>query len=156
MKKIIRIISYSAIWGVAALIYSCAPEACLEETGSFLNASLYNNTSKKKESPDSLTIYGLNHETNKIYDKTAGVQPALLPLNQSANNCSFIIRINGITDTITFNYTSRPHLVSKECGYAIFHNLIDTPFYTKNAIDYIYTASRNVTNVNEENIRIFY
>jgi hypothetical protein len=156
MKRIIRIILYSVIWGFASLIYSCAPEACLEETESFLNASLYNNTTKKKESPDSLTLYGLNHETNKLYNKTEGVQPALFPLDQLANNCSFIIRINGITDTITFRYTSRLHLISKECGYTIYHNIIDTPFYTKNAIDYIYTASRNITTVNEENIRIFY
>ena len=156
MKRVIRIIIFSSIWWFTALIYSCAPEACLEETGSFLNASLYNDTTKKKESPDSLTIYGLNHETSKLYDKAKGVQPALLPLDQSADNCSFIVRINGITDTITFRYTSRPHLISKECGYAIFHNLVDTPFYTKNAIDYIYSASRNVTNVHEENIRIFY
>jgi hypothetical protein len=153
MKIFIRLLFIFCL-ALAILSPSCAPEACLEETESYLKASLYENSTKK--SPDSLTLYGINHETDKIYNKISKLQPALFPLDKSADNCTFVIRINGTTDTIKFSYTSRPHFISKECGYTIYHNLVDTPYYTKHIIDKIYVASRNITTLNEENIRIFY
>lgn len=140
---------------IAGFLISCAPDACFEETTSFLKASFYNNATKLKAAPDSLTLFGLNMQTNKIYNKAVKVQPALIPLNVSARNSTFVIRINGITDTIQFIYSSYPHLISKECGYTFYHTL-DTFQYSKNTIDYIYRSSDNITNLNEENIRIFY
>ncbi len=140
----------------AFFICSCAPEACLDETEAFLKASFYKSLTSKKESPDSLTLYGINHEINKLYNKAQGVQPALFPLDNSSDNSVFIIRINGTSDTIGFTYSNRPHFISKECGYAMFYNLADTPYYTRHAIRKIYVASRNITTANEENIRIFY
>lgn len=156
MMKVIRIILFLLFWIFGLLICSCAPEACLEETESMLKASLFDNDTKKKASPDSLTLFGLNHEEDKLYDRSQGVQQALFPLDPSSENCTFIIRIDSISDTITFRYTSNPRLISKECGYTVNFNLIDTPFYTRNAIDHIYTAKRKITTYNEENLRIFY
>jgi len=155
MKKLYSFLPAIVIAGCSVLINSCAPEACVEETGSFLKASFYSNATKLKVPPDSLTLYGLNMQTNKIYNKTTQVQPALFPLNPSADNCTFVIRINGITDTIQFIYSSFPHLISKECGYTFYHTL-DTFFYSKHTIDFIYRNSDNITTLNEENIRIFY
>jgi len=140
--------------GIFLLPY-CTPEACFEETNAFLKASLYDNETQKVRPPDSLTLYGTGMETNKLYNKTRSVQPALFPLNSSAGECTFIIRINGITDTVSFRYTSYPHLISKECGYTFYHTL-DTFFYTKNTIDYIYRNNNSITTLNEENIRIYY
>jgi Family of unknown function (DUF6452) len=156
MKRMLQVILSLVVSEFTLIMNSCAPEACLEETNSLLKASLYNYATKKKESPDSLTLYGINHETNKLYDKTAGVQPVFFPLDQSADNCSFIIRINGVADTITFRYTANPYLISMECGYTFNFNIIDTPFYTRNSIDSIFTAKRKITTLNEENMRIFY
>jgi hypothetical protein len=140
--------------GISALIISCAPEACFEETNSFLKASFYSYSTKKQLAPDSLTIIGLGR-TSKIYNKAEKVQPALLPLNPSAGTCAFIIRINNVTDTIEFVYSSYPHLVSKECGYTFFHTL-DSHAFTQNNIDTIFIINRNITTANEENIRLFY
>lgn len=105
--------------------------------------------------PDSLTIYGLNMESKKLYDKQAGVQPALIPLNPSAENCSFIIMINGTTDTLTFGYNSYPHLLSKECGYTFYHEL-KSRFNTNNIIDTVVIATQKITTDNAENLRIYY
>lgn len=137
------------------LLHSCAPEACFEETNAFLKASLYDNETKKVRVPDSLTLYGLEADTNIIYNKARGIQPALFPLNPANDNCTFVIRINGITDTLIFRYSSYPHLLSKECGYTFYHTL-DTFFHTRNVIDYIFTNRRTITTLNEENIRIYY
>jgi hypothetical protein len=118
-----------------------------------MKATFYSNTSKEKETPDSLTLTGLG-KTDKIYDKESGVQPALFPLDPSSGSCTFIIKINNVTDTIHVLYSSYPHLISKECGYTFYHRL-DTAYPSGNFF-YIYKSSNNITTANEENIRIFY
>ena len=154
MKKFIPLNLIIILSGLMRLLTSCSPESCFEETESFLKASFYNNGNLK--APDSLTVYGLNMETNKLYNKAGKVQPALFPLNSATNKCVFIIKINGITDTVEFRYSSYPHLVSKECGYTFYHNLDTDRIFTKNAILNINISKRNITTINEENIRIYY
>jgi hypothetical protein len=136
-----------------ALTISCTPGACFEETNAYLKATFYSNTSKEKKTPESLTLFGLNN-TDTIYNKKSGIQPALFPLDASSGSCTFIIRINNVTDTMHIFYSSYPHLISKECGYTFYHKL-DTAYTTGNAF-YIYKNSNNITTTNEENIRIFY
>jgi hypothetical protein len=137
----------------SAFIISCTPGACYEETNAYLKATFYSNKSKEKNSPDSLTLIGLN-KTEKIYNKESGIQPAFFPLDASSESCTFVIKINNVTDTIQFIYSSYPHLISKECGYTFYHKL-DTFYLSRNAF-YVYKSSNNVTTANEENIRIFY
>jgi len=155
MRKLFPTIHYIILSGMIMFLYSCTPESCFEETEAFLKVSFYNNDTKNKLAPDSLTIYGLDLDTLKIYDNAKKVEPALLPLNDATISCSFIIKINEMTDTIELIYNSYPHLISKECGYTYYHNL-DTIKHTTNAIDYIFINKSNITTVNEENIRIFY
>ncbi len=129
MKKLYSAVLSLIITGAPVLIFSCTPQACFEETNSYVKASLYDDVTKKQKAADSLTVYGLGRDTAKIHDKARGIQPVLFPLDSSTGSCTFIVRINGINDTITFTYSSYPHFISKECGYTFFHN-IDTPVYT--------------------------
>lgn len=156
MKKFIPRNLIIILSGLILFLLSCTPESCFEETESFLKASFYNTTTKKLQAPDSVTIYGLNMETNKLYNKIRNVQRALLPLNIATGNCVYIIKINGITDTVEFRYSSYPHLLSKECGYTFYHNLDTDRVFTKHAIVNINFSKRNITTINEENIRISY
>jgi hypothetical protein len=142
--------------GAILIFISCAPESCLEETEAFVKATFYEFPTTKLRTPDSLTIYGLNMENNKLYNKALKVQTALFPLNASSQESTFIIIINGVRDTIQFKYSSYPRLVSKECGYTFFHRLDTEPKFTDHIIKYIYTGNNSITTVNEENIRISY
>jgi hypothetical protein len=141
---------------LSLFLLSCTPESCYEETESFLKVSFYDYATDKIQAPDSLTLYGLIMETNKIYSQAPKVQPALIPLNAATGYCRYVIKINGIADTIEFHYNSYPHLVSKECGYTFYHTLDTDRIFTKHAIINIYIGKRNITTANEENIRIFY
>ena len=145
-----------AIFALFSLVLTfCTPEACFEETNSFVKASFYQNATGKYLAPDSITLYGSSMETSKLYNRARYVQPALMPLNSATDNCTLIIRINGIADTLTMTYSSYPHLISKECGYTFYH-ILDSYIVTKNIIDTIIIRNRSITTVNEENIRIFY
>ena len=141
--------------GFFLYLNSCTPESCIEETNAYLKATFYSFDTRKIVPPDKLTIYGIGRDTSKIYDNDAKVQPAMIPLNPSSDTSTFIIEINSVSDTLKLIYTSFPHLISKECGYTFYHKL-DTLFTTNNAIDSIYTGKKDITTINEENIRIYY
>ena len=137
------------------LFQACTPESCFEETDAFVKASFYKDDTGLLTPPDSITLFGMGMESSKLYNKGLKIQPALFPLNAANGISIFIIRINGITDTLTFTYSSYPHLISKECGYAFYHN-IDTPLVTNNVIKSVTLMKSNITTINEENIRINY
>jgi len=140
---------------VLVQLFSCSPGACFEQTESLVKATMYDLATLKPLAPDSLTLYGLDRDTNKIYNKALKLLTVEFPLNAGTDSCKFIIRINGITDTLGFIYSSFPHLLSKECGYTFFYTL-DTAVHTTNAIDSIHIINKTITTFNEENIRIFY
>jgi hypothetical protein len=137
------------------MLHACTPQSCFEETDAFVKASFYKEETGAIAPPDSLTLYGIDMESSRLYNKGSKIQPALFPLNAATGISIFIIRINGISDTLTFTYTSYPHLISKECGYAFYHT-IDTPVVTKNLIKSVTLMKNNITTLNEENIRINY
>jgi hypothetical protein len=141
--------------GLIILVFSCIQGSCFDETESYLKASFYNTSFGKIVAPDSLTLYGLNRDSI-IYDKVADLTLALIPLNDTAQSSTFVIKINGITDTIEFRYSSYPHLISKECGYTYYHHLDAAPVFTKHIIDSILIDSPTVTNLKIENITIKY
>ena len=156
MREIIPGSLFILLTVVILFLVSCTPDSCFEETESYLKVSFYTgDITPVLQAPDTLTLYGLNQDSI-IYNKNVSVQPALIPLNASTDNCTFVIIINGVADTIEFQYSSYPHLISKECGYTFYHHLDTVKNYTKHAIKDIYTGNTTITNLNVENIRIFY
>jgi hypothetical protein len=156
MKKYLQRSLILLISGLLLAVVSCTPLTCFEDTESFVKASFYNNTTKLRQAPDSITLYGVGNENILLYKKALKVQPVLFAMNPSVNNCRYIIKINNITDTISFSYTSYLHLISKECGYTYYYTLSEKPVHTKNNIDSLSVTKGSITTLNEENIRIYY
>jgi len=156
MKYIIsKLVLQPLLLFILVQLFSCSPGSCLEETESRVKAAFYSMETLKPLAPDSVTLYGVNMDTLKIYDKSVDLKSAEFPLYAAATTCKFIIRVNGINDTIDFSYSSNTHLLSKECGYTFFFNL-DTTIHSINIIDSISIEKKTITTFNEENMRIFY
>lgn len=150
IKKIPVILFICTLW----LAVSCTPGSCFEEINADLKASFYLSSTGKLTPPDSLTLYGIGNDSLR-YNKASRVEPAFLPLDASAENCGFVIRINGVNDTISFSYSTFIHLISKECGYTYYHNL-SSVITTNNIIDTVQIKLRSITTLNEPNIYIYY
>ena len=134
---------------------SCLDAECVDKTKVYMKVSFYDYERKVIASPDSVTLFGADSEV-KIYDNQKGITPpALLPLKGWDSETEFIITINGTIDTVRFVHSNSPHLISKECGYSMYHTL-DTIYYTTNEIDSISLTNREVTLRNIENVAIFY
>ena len=155
MRKAVSRSLIFVLSGLIILMFSCIQGSCFDETESYLKASLFNNSFNKVIAPDSLTLYGLNRDSI-IYSRTSDITLALIPLNDTAQTSTFVIKINGITDTITFQYSSYPHLISKECGYTYYHHLNTDPVFTKHIITEIVLEDPTITNLKVENISIKY
>jgi hypothetical protein len=156
MKYIItKLVLQSLLSIILVQLFACSPGSCLDETESRVKATFYSKETLKPLAPDSVTLFGINMDSLKIYDKTEKLKSAEFPLFAAESSCKFVIRINGINDTIEFIYNSYTHLLSKECGYTFFFNL-DTAFHSINVIDSISIYKKTITTFNEENMRIYY
>jgi len=150
-EKLILFIS-----GIILISVSCTPLACFEETESYLKASFYKQATDVLQAPDSITLYGAGKENSFLYKRAIKVQPVLFSLNPGTSSCTYIIKINGLTDTISFSYNVNPHLISRECGYTYYYTLNGVPEYTMNSIKFVSVTKGSITTLNEENIRIYY
>jgi hypothetical protein len=153
--KVLKFIPVTALLIALAHFISCTRKSCTEETKSQVNATFYKNGTDSIKAADSLTVFGLGRDTSKIYNKSLNIKTIQIPLDASVGTCGFVFRVNGITDTMTFTYTSYPHLISKECGYTYYH-ILDSYTVTGNTVDTIIFMNNRITTINEENIRIFY
>jgi hypothetical protein len=139
---------------LASVLISCTPVSCQEEIISKVKAGFYETGTGKPLTADSVTLYGLGKESEKIYDKALKLQTIFFPLDAGSDSSTLILRINGKNDTVTLVYSSYPHLVSKECGYTFYH-ILDTVYNTRIDLDFL-KKSQNITTLYEENIRIYY
>ncbi len=146
---------YPAIITILILTLSqCAPLPCTLETDATLKASFFSTGTGTAVAADSVTLFGIGRDTSIIYNKAKSLRSISFPLNSGSDSCSFYIKLNTLTDTITFYYTNYTHLVSKECGYTFYHTL-DSIKHTRTVHDYN-IMNRDITTINAENIRIFF
>ena len=134
---------------------SCTPSACIGETTAFLKGGFYKNGTSTPLVADTVTIFGVGNDSTKIYSKALKVSVIQLPLDASSGKCSFVMKINNKIDTLTFNYSSYPHMISKECGVTFFY-ILESCRWRGSIIDTINIRNNNISTFNEENIRIFY
>lgn len=155
MRSFGNLLIVAILAGSFLMLYSCTTGACFEETNAFVKASLFLNSTGKQTAPDSLSLWGIGKDTSKIYNEQKSLKQPLVPLDDSSDKCTLVIKINDIKDTIIFWYSTFPHLISKDCGYTFYHD-IDSINITKHIIDSISITKNSVTTLSEENLRIYY
>lgn len=155
MRKFLQVILLLTAAGSGVCLTSCSLKSCFDETESRVKAGFYSKQTGAAHPPDSLTLYGMNLDTNKIYNQKHAPKQAEFPLFAADTSEKFIIMINDTIDTIAFHYRSYIHLISKECGYTYFFDL-DTVIHTANIIDSLAVVKNTITTASEENIRIYY
>jgi len=145
---------YIFIAALSFLLASCLDIECVNKAEVQVKTFFYDYNTKQLAVPDTITLHGIDRD-EKIYDNKKITPPALLPLRADGNETKFVIEINGTTDTIRFVHSNTFRLISKECGYLMFHT-IDSIFFTKHGIDSISLSSKEINFNNIENVAIFY
>ncbi len=145
-----------ALLGLLAwMVAACNPSSrCLEDTEVYLRAGIYTRV-EGKDVPSHLEdveVFGLGREDSVLVKGS----PARLdlPLDASQDSCSWVIRSNTASDTLTFRYRRTTRLLNFECGFiAEFHDLqVSCTFHL---IDSLSVREPFITNTDEENVRLF-
>jgi len=135
--------------------YSCSPQPCYQDTVATIKANFYRTGTGTTVTADSVTLYGAGRDTSKIYDAATGISSIAIPLDAGSDSSSFVIKIDTLTDVITFYYSRYTHLISKECGYTFYYNLTKPVKHSLPLPDFL-IINTDITTGNAENIRIFF
>ena len=77
MRRSFPIALIILLTGYTLFILSCTAASCFDPTESKVKAYFYNDSTKLAQPPDSLTLFGMNMDTIKIYDKHCQVPRVL-------------------------------------------------------------------------------
>ncbi len=142
---------------------ACNNVGCTENRNSIPLAGFYSYSTHAPITVDSVAIGGVGAPADSLLVRpsTKGSQ-VYLPLRSSADVTKFYIRYKQkaldypeLYDTLTFTYTSVPYFASEDCG-AMYHYRITRLEYTTHLIDSVGMTDSLVTNLERENIKIFF
>ncbi len=152
---------FYAVWLLMGLasstLWGCQGDAvCEEAAATSLRMGFYTLTTEGiavSTTIDSLTVFGLNRPEDKIYDNQKNAARIELPLNPSLDATAFVFLFPEHTDTIWFDYSRIPHLISAECGFTLFFDIESIAFTNH----YIITGEidiKLVSNTLDEHIKL--
>lgn len=141
------------------LTYSCIVDPCKYPEGVKANIGFYkfNGNILKDTLIDSLQVIIINGSNDLYYDGTkTKVKSVSLPLSMINDSSTFIFKFdNTIQDTLVLYYDQYLHMVSHECGFVNFYNILNSKV-TNNNIDSLWIRKELVEYGNEENIKIYF
>ncbi len=103
---------------------------------------------------DNFSLSGIGREDSLLYDARSNIRNINLPMNGSAEESGFIFVFDEVTDTVWFSYEVVPWFLSRECGFILNFELLET-WHTGNRIDSVVIVTREITTFDETNIRIY-
>lgn len=159
--KIIGAAAASAAW--IAMLAGCNTAGCIDNLNSIPVAGFYSMGSGKAVAIDSLAVWGVGAVGDSLLaSPSAAASQIYMPLRSSASVTSFCFAYRAkaldrpeLQDTVTIAYTSTPWFISEDCG-AAYRYRIDRLTHTSHLIDSVGIADSVVTNVVNENIRIYF
>ncbi len=156
----------------SGIMLSCSSdEQCRENKDVVMQADFYHvvfnaatqTYSINKITIDSITIQGLKRDSitgnevlidSVLYNNSKSLSSINLPLNKFQGESKFLLKINGINDTLVIYHTNQNQYLSLQCGCIKTFN-IDTIISTHHFIDSTSIVLHQVNTNNAENIRIF-
>lgn len=158
-KKFIKY--YFAIAALASLASACNTNGCLDNQSALPLAGMYSAATGNPISINNIEISGIGAPGDSVLlDKGTSVSEIYLPMRTTQQQTSWRIRyfqesLEGIEDTLTFDYESEPYFVSEECGAMYFYR-IKNYTYTNNVIDSVAVTDSLITNVERIRIEIYF
>lgn len=147
-----------------SILGACNNSECYDNQNSLPLAGFYSSG----EDPiaialDSLSIFGIGAPGDSILqDSVKSISQVYLPFRIDQNSTTYEIRYLGglagkykLFDRITFNYDIVPMFVSSACG-AVYYYKITSIEHTNTYIDSVVCPTKEITNENIENIKIYF
>ena len=146
------------LFAVFLLFSACTDDQpCEEATANRLRMGFYISGQETETiaQVNSFAAYALEHSDSRRYDNQNNVSVIELPLNPLADHCAFVLSFGAMRDTIWFSYTREEHLISIECGFTLFFNILDVE-YTTHFLEALVKNNSYVTNSFDEHIKVYF
>lgn len=161
MGKILDIIFVGLLLGIGFV--SCGDDGCMENRSSIPLIAFYSDAdTTRRVSIDSLMVWGIGQINDSLLLDTASVSQFMAPLRDDMDTTRYVLRYDQKNlnprykfDTLTFVYHSNIKFESAECG-AMFNYIIDDFKYTTHQLVSAKLLTREIDNMNIENVKLFY
>lgn len=160
MRNLLGILMALALMAMAV---GCNTNGCLENRNSVPKAGFYGSADVKAMTLDSVAIVGLGM-ADSLPLSAAGqrISSIYLPMRSTETETGWVFQYKWkvldyeqLYDTLVFRYDSAPFFSSNECG-VIFKYHITSMQYTRHLIDSIALVDSLITNVDIEQIKIYF
>lgn len=149
--------------GLAVCAAGCGSSGCLENGSTLPLAGLYSSSTQSPISVDSLEVRGLGAPSDSLLVSPGRATRSIyMPFRANYESVSWVFSIRTkaldypeLFDTITFDYTTIPYFASADCG-ALYIYRLRSFSYTRHLIDSVAVTDSLFTNVDREQIMIFY
>lgn len=146
---------------IIALFASCDSTGCLDNQSSIPLAGFYDSKTSQSIAVRGLQIHGIGAPSDSLLPNESNTQ-VYLPMRSEHNTTAWCLHYtqdeldnDAFNDTVCFDYTSEPYFASEQCG-AIFRYHIKKATYTTHLIDTIVIADSLISNLNREQIKIYF
>lgn len=143
------------------VIVGCSTSGCSENQTCVPRAGFYSYNNGSKITVDSICIGGVGAPNDSLLVNLRASETQL-PLRANHPTASFFFRYlqkelsdYGVTDTVTIDYTTVPYFADEDCG-AMYRYTINDIRHTSNLIDSVAMLDSVITNVDLEQIQIYF
>ena len=146
---------------ICAAVAACSSSGCLDNGSAIPLAGFYDSSSKKIIALDAIDIYAAGAPNDSlILGAGSRATQVYLPFTPAASQIRWAIdyrqeNLEGLSDTITFNYESLPYFASDECGAMYYYRITNTE-WTSLFIDSVLVVEPLISNIERERIRIYF
>lgn len=148
---------------MACALASCNSSGCLDNGSAIPLAGFYSSATARGISLDSLRVQGIGAPGDSAMARPGqSLSQVYLPMSPNPTTTSWVIAYKYTAldypfynDTITFTYETTPYFASEECGAMYYYRLTGVR-HTYHLIDSITVNDSLITNVNRENLKIFF
>lgn len=149
--------------GLAVCFGACGSSGCLENSTTLPLAGLYSSSTLQPISVDSLEIRGLGAPGDSLLlAPTRSTGSVYMPFRADYPSVSWVFAFRTeyldypeLYDTLTFVYETIPYFASADCG-ALYIYRVTEYSYTNHLIDSVAVTDSLFTNVDREQIQIYY
>jgi hypothetical protein len=151
---------YLLLFSLLGYLFSCqTPPPCEDANGVHANLGFYyySGATLNDTLIDSLVVYALDEDLTFFFNGLNTKNKSIaLPFSMLKDTSIFIFEFGTDgTDTIEFRYTQYTKLISHECGFVNFCDILEI-ITTHNLIDSVWVRKELVEYGDEENVKIYF
>ena len=136
---------------------ACSTGACFENIEPKVVVHIYSEATGALKKCDSIKVIGVSETGDTLLVDETSVSNFSFSIDPMNNESTLYFLLDDLRDTVTLTYSNYPHIISPECGYTIYSDILTVTFPSEqHKIDTIRIENKSVTLDGERNLLLVY